>query len=86
MVFGLFNQSEYFDLFDYRNISIVPNTRKYYNFRQWQKLCLAVKYRRTVCRFQVFFIQTDVIAYNMETNYVLYSGRRTGQILKTYSK
>jgi hypothetical protein len=33
------------------HLSIMPNTRKYFNLNlNWQKLYLAVKYGRTVCR------------------------------------
>jgi hypothetical protein len=51
MIFGLFKAIISIHSIIEIHLSIMPNTRKYFNLNSnWQKLCLAVKYGRTVCR------------------------------------
>jgi hypothetical protein len=51
-IFGLFKAIISIHSIIEIHLSIMPNTRKYFNLNlNWQKLCLVVKYGRTVCRF-----------------------------------
>jgi hypothetical protein len=50
-IFGLFKAIISIHSIIEIHLSIMPNTRKYFNLNlNWQKLYLAVKYGRTVCR------------------------------------
>jgi hypothetical protein len=77
-------QSDYYDLFDYQNISIMPQHYKILKFLDnggniINLLCLAVKYGRTVCRLLDSGVTSLHIQRVTEISTFILTGNRTHQ-------